>query len=79
MTATLTGVRVSPRAARHARPQAARGTAAVHEDVRDESTAPDIVDIWGLDSFPASDPPGWWAGSPVDAPATTDDDPADDT
>jgi hypothetical protein len=24
------------------------------------STGPDIVDIWGRDSFPASDPPANW-------------------
>jgi hypothetical protein len=24
----------------------------------------DPVDAWGVQSFPASDPPQWWAGAP---------------
>jgi hypothetical protein len=30
----------------------------------DEPGADDPVDIWGVQSFPASDPPQWWAGPP---------------
>jgi hypothetical protein len=29
-----------------------------------EEPAADAVDTWGMQSFPASDPPSWWAGPP---------------
>jgi hypothetical protein len=35
---------------------------------QDEAVADDPVDTWGMQSFPASDPPQWWAGAP-DYPA----------
>ncbi len=60
MTATLTAVRVSPRAERPELLRAVPDTASAREDVPDEPTTPDIVDIWGLDSFPASDAPANW-------------------
>jgi hypothetical protein len=37
--------------------------AADARDARPPATPPgDRVDDWGLSSFPASDPPSWWAG-----------------
>jgi hypothetical protein len=30
----------------------------------EEPAAGDPVDAWGVQSFPASDPPSWWAGAP---------------
>lgn len=32
------------------------------EGPRAEARRPDVVDAYVEDSFPASDPPGWWAG-----------------
>jgi len=32
--------------------------------VIEEPAVPDPVDTWGIQSFPASDPPSWWAGGP---------------
>jgi hypothetical protein len=34
------------------------------------------IDAAGADSFPASDPPGWWSGP---EPTPTDTDPQEDT
>ena len=36
----------------------------------DQADADRAVDMAGMDSFPASDPPGWWAGTGLDRPAT---------
>lgn len=47
--------------------------------VPDPANTPDVdrtVDDAGLDSFPASDPPGWWAGT---EPAPTPDQNEEDT
>ena len=60
MTATLPTVRVSPHVARRALPRAVSDTVPAHQGVPGQPTAPDIVDIWGLDSFPASDAPANW-------------------
>jgi hypothetical protein len=32
------------------------------ESPQGSSLTPDVVDRYGLESFPASDPPSWWAG-----------------
>ena len=62
MTATLTAARAVPAVARETGPQAAIDARRLrHEELADARTAvPDIVDIWGLDSFPASDAPANW-------------------
>jgi hypothetical protein len=58
MTMTLADVRVTvvarPRAAVVSSPSPTRR----HLDA--ETSVPDIVDVWGHDSFPASDPPANW-------------------
>lgn len=35
------------------------------ESTQGSSLTPDAVDRYGLESFPASDPPSWWAGDPA--------------
>jgi hypothetical protein len=52
----------TPNVARQARPRPvpAERPAAVSRRVPAARTIPDIVDVWGLDSFPASDPPANW-------------------
>ncbi len=54
MTTTSTPLVTNPDPAAHA----ATGAPAPKGDVR--RPAPDIVDVWGLASFPASDPPANW-------------------
>jgi hypothetical protein len=60
MTATPTAVRTSPHVARRAHLRAATAASPLHHGVPGEPSAPDIVEVWGLDSFPASDAPANW-------------------
>jgi hypothetical protein len=41
-------------------PARAAAPAAPWNQEGDAVSAPDIVDVWGRDSFPASDPPANW-------------------
>jgi hypothetical protein len=58
MTLTLP----APNAADEARPRAVpvERAAATARRVPADETLPDIVDVWGKDSFPASDAPANW-------------------
>jgi hypothetical protein len=62
MTTTLPAARTVPPVAREARLRAAVVASPMPREphVDAESPGPDIVDIWGLDSFPASDAPANW-------------------
>ena len=62
MTATLTAARIVSPVARKTRRHAATIDRPPHQESPDEAhrNVPDIVHIWGLDSFPASDAPANW-------------------
>lgn len=58
----MTAILTSPLVASETRPRAARPESLEpsrrHHDA--DGTVPDIVDVWGHDSFPASDAPANW-------------------
>jgi len=56
----MTMTRPAPNVAGEARPVPAGRPAATSRRVPANRTVPDIVDVWGHDSFPASDPPANW-------------------
>jgi hypothetical protein len=58
MTLTLPAPNVAGEARLRALP--AQRPAAASRRVPSDRTIPDIVDVWGHDSFPASDPPANW-------------------
>ncbi|GAA4700799.1 hypothetical protein GCM10023215_44480 [Pseudonocardia yuanmonensis] len=62
MTVTLTASRTAPRVAGEGRPRSELPASPAHPKRRVDAatTVPDIVDIWGHDSFPASDAPANW-------------------
>jgi ABC-type enterochelin transport system substrate-binding protein len=61
-TMTISRERIADSRHRAARvPQAQKRKAASPERVAvADTTALDVVDLWGMDSFPASDPPANW-------------------
>jgi hypothetical protein len=58
----MTMMLTSPHVAVEARPRAAVAPAPSPTKRHGDTgrTVPDIVDVWGHDSFPASDPPANW-------------------
>ncbi len=58
----MTATPPAPNVAGQARPQAAPAErpAVASRRVPADRTVPDIVDVWGYDSFPASDAPANW-------------------
>jgi hypothetical protein len=62
MTVTQTAARTASRVAGEGRPRAAvaASPSPTERRVDAERAVPDIVDVWGRDSFPASDAPANW-------------------
>lgn len=50
----------APAGARHNRPARGMHAAAGERLIEADPTVPDIVEVWGNDSFPASDAPANW-------------------
>jgi hypothetical protein len=58
MTVTFTATPMADEA--RTRGAAAQASAATRGQTGAASNVPEIVDVWGRDSFPASDPPANW-------------------
>jgi hypothetical protein len=58
MTVTFTAIPMADEA--RTRAAAAEASTATRGHTGAASNVPDIVDVWGRDSFPASDPPANW-------------------
>ena len=56
MTTSVT----APAGARHSRPARGGQAAAGEPLIEADPAVPDIVEVWGNDSFPASDAPANW-------------------